>query len=46
MNNVLSELPQLASGAGICGAGDAVTGPLRVAVAVAVALFIAAQSNR
>lgn len=44
MNNVRNELPQLASGAGICGAGDAVTGPL--CVAVAIGLFIAAQTNK
>lgn len=35
------ELPKLSSGAGICGSGDAVTGPL--CIAVAVALYLAAQ---
>lgn len=41
MKSTNQELPKLSTGAGICGAGDAVTGPL--CLAVAAALWLAAQ---
>jgi hypothetical protein len=36
MNTTRSELPQLSSSAGICGAGEAVTGGLCIRVAIAI----------
>ena len=36
-----SELPMLSNGAGLCGGGEAVTGPL--CVAVAIGIFVIAE---
>lgn len=39
--NVRDELPTLTDGAGICGSGDSITGPLCIAVAILIEIAVA-----
>jgi hypothetical protein len=38
---VREELPMLSDGAGICGSGDSITGPLCIAVSILIEIAVA-----